>query len=152
MGAADRALHLRIMDFSRNKVLLRLAEGYRVLSMAVRASRDPRIVHEEHLRIIEAIDHNFPDEAERLMRLHVAEARQMLEEQAAKREFTPKWVTDSQIIQTTRRPQAVVLPRGRTRNKLVSTRENSYAESLLRENPARIVGTLSYNAIHPNLS
>ena len=96
MGAADRALHLRIMDFSRNKVLLRLAEGYRVLSMAVRASRDPRVVHEEHLRIIEAIDHNFPDEAERLMRLHVAEARQMLEEQAAKSEFTPKWVTDSQ--------------------------------------------------------
>jgi DNA-binding GntR family transcriptional regulator len=95
MGTEDRALHLRIMDLSRNKVLLRLAEGYRVLGMAVRASRDPRIVYEEHLRIIEAIDHNFPDEAERLMRLHVAEARKMLEEQAAKNEFKPKWVADS---------------------------------------------------------
>ncbi len=100
MGAADRALHLRIMDFSRNKVLLRLAEGYRVLSMAVRASRDPRIVHEEHLRIIEAIDHNFPDEAERLMRLHVAEARHMIEQQAAKNEFTAKWVADSKEYST----------------------------------------------------
>jgi len=95
MGAADRTMHLRIMDLSRNKVLLRLAEGYRVLGMAVRASRDPRVVYEEHLRIIEAIDHNFPDEAERLMRLHVAEARKMIEQQAAKNEFTPKWVTDA---------------------------------------------------------
>jgi DNA-binding GntR family transcriptional regulator len=95
MGAADRAMHLRIMNLSCNKVLLRLAEGYRVLGMAVRASRDPRIVYEEHLRIIEAIDHNFPDEAERLMRLHVAEARRMIEQQAAKNEFTAKWVTDS---------------------------------------------------------
>jgi DNA-binding GntR family transcriptional regulator len=95
MGAADRAMHLRIMNLSSNTVLLRLAEGYRVLGMAVRASRDPRIVYEEHLRIIEAIDHNFPDEAERLMRLHVAEARRMIELQAAKNEFTPKWVKDS---------------------------------------------------------
>jgi DNA-binding GntR family transcriptional regulator len=95
MGAADRAFHLRIMDLSHNKVLLRLAEGYRVLGMAVRASRDPHIVYEEHLRIIEAIDRNFPDEAERLMRMHVAEARRMIEQQAAKNDFTPKWVTDA---------------------------------------------------------
>jgi len=95
MGAADRAFHLQIIHLSRNKILLRLAEGYRVLSMAVRASRDPRAVHEEHLRIVEAIDHNFPDEAEKLMRLHVAEARRMIELQAAKNEFTAKWVGDA---------------------------------------------------------
>ena len=95
MGAADRAFHLQIMNLSRNKILLRLAEGYRVLGMAVRASRDPRAVYDEHLRIVEAIDHNFPDEAERLMRQHVAEARRMIEQQAAKNEFTPKWVSDS---------------------------------------------------------
>jgi DNA-binding GntR family transcriptional regulator len=96
MGAADRAFHLQIMNLSRNKILLRLAEGYRVLGMAVRASRDPRVVYEEHLRIVDAIDHNFPDEAERLMRLHVAEARKMIEQQAANNEFTPKWVKDSE--------------------------------------------------------
>jgi len=95
MGAADRAFHLQIMNLSRNKILVRLAEGYRVLGMAVRASRDPRIVHEEHLRLVEAIDHNFPDEAERLARLHVEGARRMIEQQAAKNEFTPKWVVDS---------------------------------------------------------
>lgn len=96
MGAADRAFHLHIMKLSRNSILLRLAEGYRVLGMAIRASRDPQIVHDEHLRIVEAIDHNFPDEAERLARLHVEQARLMIEEQAAKNEFAPKWVIDSQ--------------------------------------------------------
>lgn len=96
MGAADRAFHLHIMKLSRNSILLRLAEGYRVLGMAIRASRDPEIVHEEHLRIVEAIDHNFPDEAERLARLHVEQARIMIEQQAAKNEFALKWVVDSQ--------------------------------------------------------
>jgi len=95
MGAADRAFHLKIMNLSRNKVLLRLAEGYRVLGMAVRASRDPGEVHKEHLQIVDAIDKNLPDEAEKLMRRHVAEARQMIEQQAAKHEFAPKWVPDA---------------------------------------------------------
>jgi DNA-binding GntR family transcriptional regulator len=95
MGASDRAFHLQIMTLSRNKVLQRLAEGYRVLGMAVRASRDPREVHQEHLQIVETIERNDPDEAERLMRHHVAQARRMIEQQAARNEFTPKWVTDA---------------------------------------------------------
>lgn len=95
MGAADRAFHLQIMTLSQNKVLLRLAEGYRVLGMAVRASRDPRDVYEEHLQIVDAIDKNSPEEAERIMRHHVAEARRMIEQQAAKHEFAPKWVPDA---------------------------------------------------------
>jgi len=94
MGAADRGFHLQIMKVSSNSILLRLAEGYRVLGMAVRASRDPRVVHQEHLRIVEAIDHNFPDEAERLARLHVTGARKMIEQQAAKSGFAPQWVVD----------------------------------------------------------
>jgi DNA-binding GntR family transcriptional regulator len=92
MGAADRAFHLQIVGLSRNKVLVRLAEGYRVLGMAVRASRDPEIVHREHLEIVDAIERNFPDEAERLARKHVEEARRMIEQQAAANEFVPKWV------------------------------------------------------------
>jgi DNA-binding GntR family transcriptional regulator len=62
--------------------------------MVVRASRDPDVVHEEHLRIIEAIEHDFADEAERLARRHVAEARRMIEQQAERGDFTPQWVTD----------------------------------------------------------
>jgi DNA-binding GntR family transcriptional regulator len=95
MGVADRGFHLQIMNLSRNSVLTRLAEGYRVLGMAVRASRDPREVHDEHLGVVDAIEKNLPDEAERLARQHVSKARKTIEQQAAKHEFTPKWVADS---------------------------------------------------------
>lgn len=92
MGAFDRSFHLQITNLSRNKILVRLAETYRILGMAVRASRDPEAVHEEHLRIVDAIEHNFADEAERLARLHVVEARRMLERQVEHGNFIPKWV------------------------------------------------------------
>ncbi|MFZ3343058.1 MAG: GntR family transcriptional regulator, partial [Terriglobales bacterium] len=92
MGAADRAFHLRIVSLSGNEILIRLAEGYRVLGMAVRASRDPRTVHEEHLQIVEAIQKNLPDKAEKLARRHVEEARRVIAEQAATSGFVPKWV------------------------------------------------------------
>ena len=95
MGGQDRAFHLKIIQISGNSILLRLAEGYRVLGMAVRASRDPRVVHEEHLKIVDAIERNSPDAAEKLARLHVDGARRMIQEQAAKREFSPKWVVDA---------------------------------------------------------
>ena len=94
MGAADRAFHLQIVSISGNKMLMRLAEGYRVLGMAVRASRDPKVVHQEHLGIVEAINQNLPDEAEKLARQHVAEARCMIEHLTAKNDFTPNWVMD----------------------------------------------------------
>jgi DNA-binding GntR family transcriptional regulator len=89
MSAADRAFHLQIVSISGNKMLIRLAEGYRVLGMAVRASRDPKVVHEEHLGIVEAINQNLPDEAEKLARQHVAKARCMIEQLTTKNEFTP---------------------------------------------------------------
>jgi len=47
------------------------------------------------LQIVDAIDQNKPDEAERLMRHHVVEARRMIEQQAAKHEFAAKWVPDA---------------------------------------------------------
>jgi DNA-binding GntR family transcriptional regulator len=94
MGTLDRAFHLQITNLSHNTILTRLAETYRVLGMVVRASRDPDVVREEHLRIIEAIEHNFADEAERLARQHVAEARRMIEQQTERGDFTPQWVTD----------------------------------------------------------
>jgi hypothetical protein len=75
-------------------MLMRLAEGYHVLGMAVRASRDPKVVHEEHFGIVEAIDQNLPDEAEKLARQHVAEARCMIEQLNEKNRFTPNWVMD----------------------------------------------------------
>ncbi len=97
MGAADRALHLQIVHLSRNSVLVRLAEGYRTLGMAVRASRDPRAVYDEHLRIIDAISRNMPDDAERFARQHVLEARLIIEQEAARNEFVPKWVVNGSV-------------------------------------------------------
>lgn len=94
MGAVDRAFHLQIMHLSRNSVLVRLAEGYRTLGMTIRASRDPGAVYEEHLHIMDAINRNAPDQAEQLARQHVIEARLVIEQEAARNEFVPKWVVN----------------------------------------------------------
>lgn len=88
----DRRLHLSITELSRNSTLIRLSQTYRALSMTVRAFRDPSIIHAEHLRIIDAIEHNFMDEAERQARSHVIGAREMIEKLAAEGRFVPEWV------------------------------------------------------------
>lgn len=88
----DRAFHLHITELSSNGTLIRLSQTYRILGMTVRAFRKPEIIHQEHLRIIEAIEHNFDDEAERLARLHVIGARLMIEQLAADEKFVPQWV------------------------------------------------------------
>jgi DNA-binding GntR family transcriptional regulator len=92
MGLKDRAFHFHVIELSRNSILLRLAQTYRLLGMSVRASRDPHVIHEEHLRIVEAIEHNCADEAEHLARHHVAEASRALQQQASQGKFVPKWV------------------------------------------------------------
>ncbi|GGA53601.1 GntR family transcriptional regulator [Edaphobacter acidisoli] len=91
-ASLDRNFHLHITELSQNGTLIRLSQTYRVLGMAVRAYRDPSVIHAEHLRIIEAIEHNFADEAERQARHHVIGAREMIENQAAHGKFVPKWV------------------------------------------------------------
>jgi len=92
MGTLDRNFHFHITELSRNKILLRLAETYRVLGMTVRASRDPEMIHEEHLAIVEAIEKNDADEAEHRARRHVQQAAKMIEAQARQGKFVPKWV------------------------------------------------------------
>ena len=92
MGAVDRAFHLQIMSLSRNRILLRLAEGYRVLGMAVRTAREPRQVHEEHTGIVDAIKRNLPDEAEKLARQHVEETRRTIALEAEREDYEPIWV------------------------------------------------------------
>jgi DNA-binding GntR family transcriptional regulator len=94
MGAVDRAFHLQIVHLSRNSVLVRLADVYRVLGMAVGASREPQTVHREHLQIVDAIRQNLRDDAEKIARQHVAEARLMIEQLTANNQFTPNWVGD----------------------------------------------------------
>jgi DNA-binding GntR family transcriptional regulator len=88
----DRAFHLHITELSRNSTLIRLSQTYRILGMSVRAFRKPEVIHQEHLRIVEAIEHNFDDEAERLARQHVIGARLMIEKLASESKFVPQWV------------------------------------------------------------
>jgi DNA-binding GntR family transcriptional regulator len=92
MGKLDRKFHFHITELSRNKIVLRLAETYRVLGMTVRASREPQTINDEHLGIVDAIEKNDADEAERRARKHVQQAAQMIEAQARQGKFVPKWV------------------------------------------------------------
>jgi len=91
-ASLDRNFHLHITELSHNSTLIRLSQTYRVLGMTVRAFRDPAIIHAEHLRIVEAIEHNFAEEAERQARSHVVGAREMIESQVLQGKFVPKWV------------------------------------------------------------
>ena len=88
----DRHFHLRITELARNTTLTRLSQTYRVLGMTVRAFREPAVIHVEHLRIVDAIEHNFAEEAERQARNHVVGAREMIERLEAQGRFTPEWV------------------------------------------------------------
>ncbi len=91
-ASLDRTFHLHITELTRNGTLIRLSHTYRILGMTVRAFREPAIIHAEHLRIVEAIEHNFADEAERQARAHVIGARQMIENQVRQGTFVPQWV------------------------------------------------------------
>ncbi|MEO6924852.1 MAG: GntR family transcriptional regulator [Bryocella sp.] len=91
-AALDRKFHLHITELSRNSTLVRLSQTTRVLGMTVRAFRDPKEIHAEHLAIVDAIEANREDEAERLARKHVQLAREMIESQVRQGTFDPQWV------------------------------------------------------------
>jgi DNA-binding GntR family transcriptional regulator len=91
-ASIDRHFHVRVIELARNNTLMRLSQTYRALGMTVRAFREPSIIHAEHLRIVEAIEHNFGDEAERQARSHVVGAREMIESLARQGRFIPEWV------------------------------------------------------------
>lgn len=91
-GRLDREFHFHITKLSRNDILIRLAESYRILGMTVRASREQQRIYEEHLAIVDAIEKNQADDAERLARFHVTEAARRIEIEARQGNFIPKWV------------------------------------------------------------
>lgn len=91
-GALDRELHFRLLRLSGNSMLVRLAENYRVLGKFARAARDIDVVHGEHLAILQAIQDGQADEAERLVRQHVAAGRIAIEQRMAAGGPTPALV------------------------------------------------------------
>lgn len=90
-AAHDRCFHLRIVEISRNGTLLRLAETYRALGTTLPSGREPAVIHAEHLRIVDAIEHNFPEEAERQARAHVAGTRERIRSLAREGRLVPGW-------------------------------------------------------------
>ncbi len=92
MGSLDREFHLRLIQISRNEMLERLTESYRVLGKVLRVDRSPRAVRDEHLGILKAIERNEPEEAERRMRRHIRAGKRVIERQAASGTFVPQWV------------------------------------------------------------
>jgi len=102
MGAGDRQFHNRMIRISRNAVLQRLTEGYRMVGMLVRAERGIDSVRDEHLAILKAIEDDRPDDAEDLARRHVRAAHEALTAKAADASFSPQWIVDnkSQLKET----------------------------------------------------
>ena len=95
MGAGDRQFHNRMILISRNAILQRLTEGYRMVGMLVRAERDINTVRDEHMAILDAIADDRPDDAEDLARRHVRAAYQALAAKAADGSFSPQWIVDT---------------------------------------------------------
>lgn len=94
MIRADREFHSATVRAARNDILQRLEESYRLFGMAVHAGRATEQVHDEHIKVVEAIEENDPDKAETIAREHVREAREAIRRQADDGEFTPRWVKD----------------------------------------------------------
>jgi DNA-binding GntR family transcriptional regulator len=91
-ASLDRGFHLRIAEICRNETLLKISKTYRALGMVVRAFREPAVIYAEHLKIVEAIENNHREEAEKQARKHVEGAREMIEAQAQVGKFVPQWV------------------------------------------------------------
>jgi len=53
---------------------------------------DPEDVKKEHFAVLDAIEANRPDEAERLMREHIRAGRRAVQEQVEAGAFAPQWV------------------------------------------------------------
>lgn len=95
MGELDRIFHNEILKKSGNELLIRLVESYAILQKIVRGNRNPKPVEEEHIAILFAIENGNADEAERMMRQHIATGRKFVEEQIAKGAFVPEWVKNN---------------------------------------------------------
>lgn len=95
MAALDRRWHQKLLEISRNSMLQRLADNYRVLGKVVRANRDPQVVWNEHMAILEAIEQGDSDLAETRMRQHIRAARLAIEKQIADGSFVPHWIKET---------------------------------------------------------
>lgn len=88
----DRRFHHRLVELSGNRMLARLTEQCRALGSVKKMDADVDVVHRAHRRIVEALEKNLPDEAERRTREHVRSARAALEERLKAEDFKSDWI------------------------------------------------------------
>ncbi len=93
-GLLDRQFHHCTVVISQNGTLTRLVEAYHVFGMSLHVHRPHDLIRAEHLAIVNAIEENRPDEAERAARNHVSDVRSAIEQQVAAGKFVPRWVLD----------------------------------------------------------
>lgn len=92
MALLDREFHQQLLRLSGNSMLIRLADNYWVLGKVIRIGRDPKVVCKEHLAILDAIETNKPEKAEKLMREHIRVGKTMAQELINKGQFVPQWI------------------------------------------------------------
>jgi DNA-binding GntR family transcriptional regulator len=93
--AIDQKFHTRIIQISGNELIERFTHSYRALSPLGQRNRvtieEHRLFHEQHLAIVQAIEDNLPDEAERAARAHVSTVRRLAEEAFSRGTWQLPW-------------------------------------------------------------
>ena len=70
----DRRFHRRLVELSGNRLLARLLEQCRLFGTVKKMDTDVEVVRRAHARILDAVERDLPDEAERRSREHVRSA------------------------------------------------------------------------------
>jgi len=82
--AVDLKFHSRIIQISGNEMIDRLMHSYRALGPLGQRKRvtieEHRVFHDQHLAIVQAMEDNLPEEAERAARAHVSTVRHLAEQ------------------------------------------------------------------------
>jgi DNA-binding GntR family transcriptional regulator len=92
MASLDREFHQQLLRLSGNSMLVRLAGNYGILGKVIRVGRNPRVIRREHLAILDAIEADRADQAERLMREHIRAGKKLVEARVKSGKFVPQWV------------------------------------------------------------
>jgi DNA-binding GntR family transcriptional regulator len=71
-ASLDREFHSHLLDHADSSMLSRLADNYLLLCQTAPVARQPSALREEHLAILRAVELGRPDDAEQLMRQHIA--------------------------------------------------------------------------------
>jgi DNA-binding GntR family transcriptional regulator len=89
---ADREFHHQIVEISGNESVLRLIRSLWYLQIVLDLPFEPEPFAESHNAILDAIEHDRPDDAERLMREDVELAKTVFQDLMKDKPFIPKCV------------------------------------------------------------